>query len=204
MDSYVKFNDELSDTEEQKRQNQSKKLKRSALILSLTIVFMSFIFMTSCYYTFYYPYTFTRVFEGVDVSSEYDLDHEVRLLPLIKVELAGKNFELRHRVLPHKNHTSLASNENRSIFSDWLKKIRLFFGALSSRNFLEYDYNDDSDLVIEQHQKKYEFKIEKVSLKVDPVECYNVSVRGDKPKLSDDEIEVCFNLNGNSWFGGHE
>ncbi|CAF0739483.1 unnamed protein product, partial [Brachionus calyciflorus] len=44
------------------------------------------------------------------------------------------------------------------------------------------------------------FKLEKLSTKINEVECYNVTILD----RFDDEIEACFNLNKTYWFGGHE
>jgi hypothetical protein len=206
MDSYVRFEEEPSDTASENRRRQSKKLKRSAFFLLLMIIAMTYIFMLGSFYNFYYPYTYDEVFKKVEISSEYDLKHMNRLLPLVKVKFADKNIELKHRVLPQTNEKNHLESDDGCIFGDWFKKIKLIFKAITTRDFIYYESKDDSIMKIKQEFNNYKFNISKVSLKQDPVQCYNFSVRshGKRVNKRDDEIEVCFNLDGNSWFGGHE
>jgi hypothetical protein len=205
MDSYVKFEDEPSDTAAQNKRRQNKKLKKSAFLLLLMVLLMTYIFMLGSFYNFYYPYKYDTVFKNLEVSSEYDLEHENRLLPIVKVNFVDKNIEFKHSVPTRiERDSNLESNE--CLLGAWFRKIKLVFKAITTRDFIYYESKDNSNLKIEQDFNKYKFDISRVGLDEDPVKCYNVSVRSHQRKAhqSDDEIELCFNLDGNSWFGGHE
>jgi hypothetical protein len=211
MYPYFQLNDENNDEDtlaQLRREQQRQKQKRSALTLFLTILFMTYTFLVGSYYSFYYPHGYKQVFQEIQISSEYDSDHETtRLLPLIKVNFVNKNLQLTHHVV-----VAEKQNSSKTGSSGWFRKMWILFDAWSSRNFLDFDYNEkEQQLKIEQHRNnKYHFKVLKLPmLKVNEplVECFNFSVKSNEVKHfedEDDEIEVCFTLNGNSWYGGHE
>jgi alpha-glucosidase (family GH31 glycosyl hydrolase) len=123
------------------------------------------------------------------------------LLP--KVDLKIKEIVFEHRVVS-KQTDKFNSNllEEQKEFSYFLRILKACFKSIT--NGLRHKMEKFKHLKI-FNKHNYEFEITKLDTKHNSVSCMNVSVVNKmKKSKTTGETEVCFNLGGNSWFGGHE
>ena len=227
-DEELTKNTAFSHNEESVRKNTNKKIPKKkvndCVLLLLGIFLCSYIFLLSCFIHFYIPSNHKSVFKHIKLNSAYDMDRLDHLLPIVSLELKNKNIHFEHRVLSAA--TANLQKEKGKGF-DMITQISSLFKSISNYNIVEFDSEKGTQMKLKQQRNKFEFKVHKVPQspsnhkpeqekikkdddhkhKDDEISCYNISVKLENDRQrrkQNDEIEVCYNLGGNSWFGGHE
>lgn len=192
--------------------HKKRSLKHLFLVFALFAISTYLLLrISTSFINFYGTYNYEELFENVKLSSKYDTQNIDLLVPVVDLKLTDKNIKLEHKVISFIN----SKNSDYKSYSapglyGFLKSFLFYF---HSNYVLKYESEENSFLKISQKdnltKEKFKFSITKTSSKFinsqDKIKCYNVSVSYGRDKLAQSgEIETCFNLNENSWFGGHE
>lgn len=203
---YTQFSNENATNNSQKPNDSNDKkkkktsLKRVCCYLIIGIIAMTFVFVSGCLINLLKSYEYEVVFDHIKITSEYDEIDIPSLLP--KVDLKIKDIVFEHRVVSSKFTDKPNVLEEEMEFSYFLRILKAGFRSVT--NGLKHKMQKRKELrIFTEHH--YEFKITKVDTDHNSVSCMNVSVASSMKKTkTTGETEVCFNLGGNSWFGGHE
>ena len=170
------------------KSNEAKGSK-GAFVFLLVMLLLALGFTIGAF-NYFREHPYESVFEDpVEVTSKYVPN---TLLHSVKVNFRNKDLSLDHRLVPK----YLKDGEQHSPSSFW--------NAFNSLNHL-LDHESKNRKEIRVYEKeRFVFKMRRLEMShVESVECYSVNVtnRAEKEHTTG-EVEVCFELGGQFWYGG--
>lgn len=160
------------------------------ILFLLSILIISLLFIIGSFLNFYLPHKY-EAFHDVEISSRVDLD---TYLPIVDYKLKKSKIGLQVKVVQK------IESKKVSYLDQFDKLIENIFKSHY------YESNIKKNSMLELDTKLFDFNVYKIDSKhskYQDITCTNISIV-NKPKKNVDNTEVCLQLYGYPWFGGHE
>lgn len=161
-------------------------------LLLFSILLMLVIFIIGCVFNFYIPHKYERVFQNIQISSRFNLN---TYSPIVELKLKNSNIQLKANLIEANNLKKLNYWQHFDRLIENVFKTQFYRTKSKKHSFFELDV------------EKFEFNVYKLDNRYknsngDDISCHNVSIVQKRNIL--DNTEVCLQLYGYDWFGGHE